>query len=185
MLFQSLDKIKRDSIMATIFLIFGGIFMLLLPESYIPVTVQALGYVLLVVFILSVFRFMGSRKVLINYIRLFVGLLCGTAGFAFLIFDNLFLYIFHWLVGTIPILIGAYGIFHALTYARRSGRRGWWVLILLSLALFVFGGVAFWNPWVDDLHSLMQVTGGVLLSSAFVSALQIIWIWPIHHNERG
>ena len=182
MLFQSLDKIKRDSIMMTIVLIFLGIFMLLIPESYIPITVQALGYGLLVELILSVFRFIGSKKILINYIRLSIGLLLGTIGFAILVFDGLFLYFFHWLVGTLPILMGGYGIFHAVTYARKSGRKNWWVMIILSLALFVFGGITFWNPWVDDIHSLMQVTGGVLLAAAFVSALQIVWIWPIHQD---
>lgn len=182
MLFKGLDRLKRSSLMMTIVLMFVGIMLLILPEGYIPFLSHALGFALLVLFMLSIFFFLSSRKALIHYIYLSIGLLAGLFGVALLSFDGLLVSVMGWLVGTIPILLGAYGLFHALLYARRSGRRGWWVLILLSAALMCFGGMVFLNPWMYSTHAVMQVIGGTLLFSAFATALSLIWIWPIHKS---
>ena len=182
MLFKELDKLKRSAVMTTIILMFIGFILLLLPETYIPFLSSALGFILLVVLVVAVLDYIGSAKALIHYFRLALGLLAGVVGFALFVFDGLFVSALSWLVGTVPILIGMYGIYHALAFARRSGRRGWWILIILSAAMILFGGVIFGNPWVDSPRAVMQVIGGTLMFSAFVSALRLIWIWPIHND---
>ena len=171
--------------MTTIVLIFIGNILLLIPEGYIPLLERAIGFVLLVVSLVSVFNFMSSKKALIHFISLFFGLLACLFGFLFFTFDNLLVMMLKWLVGLVPFIAGIYGIYHALAFARRSGRKGWWILIVLSAFLFIFGGFAIFNPWAYSTQAEMQVIGGTLMYSALVSALRLIWIWPIQKEKKG
>ena len=139
MLFNSLDKFKRKMVMLIVLLMFAGLMMFVVPVSYVPLLGKALGFIFLVLSILQVLEFISSNKALIHYIRLFVGLLAGMAGVLLFSADGLFLTLLNWLVGTLPILLGGYGLYHALMYARRSGRSGWWVLVILSCLLLLFG----------------------------------------------
>ena len=132
MLFNSLDKFKRTLVMTIVFLMFTGLTMFVVPVSYVPMLGKALGFGCLVCSILSILGFIDSNRALIHYIRLFIGLLVGLFGLLLFAVDGLFLGLLNWLVGTLPILLGAYGIYHALTYARRSGREGWQILVVLS-----------------------------------------------------
>ena len=184
MLFQSLDKIKRSAVMSTIVLMFIGLILLLLPEGYFSFLNFSAGFALSVVLILSVLNFISSSKTLMSYMKLTLGLIAGIFALAFFTFDGLLLSILSWLVGILPILLGAYGIYHAVAFARRSGRRAWWLLIVFSVFLIVFGGFIFWNPWMDYSSAFIKIIGGTLLYSAFVSALSLIWIWPIHSSEQ-
>ena len=63
-------------------------------------------------------------------------------------------------------------------YARRSGRSGWWVLVILSILLLIFGTILFVNPWADNPRKLLYVIGGTLFYSAAVYAISLFWIWP-------
>lgn len=182
MLFQSLDKLKRNAIMTTIVLMFIGNVLMFVPETHFAFLDSALGFTLLVIAVTGVFHFISSRKSLIDYIYLAMSLFSCHMGIVFFVFDDFLLQMLTWLVGVIPILLGAYGIWHAIAFARRSGRKGWWILILLSAALMVFGGVIFWNPWMDSTQATIQVIGGTLMFSSIVSALRLIWIWPIHKD---
>ena len=132
MLFNSLDKFKRKMVMLIVLLMFAGLMMFVVPVSYVPLLGKALRFIFLVLSILQVLEFISSNKALIHYIRLFVGLLAGMAGVLLFSADGLFLTLLNWLVGTLPILLGGYGLYHALMYARRSGRSGWWGLVILS-----------------------------------------------------
>ena len=170
--------------MATVVLMFLGLLLLLIPEAYFSSLSSILGFCLAVLFAYTVFKFLGDDKTLMAYIKLSLGLFSGIWGVAFFIFDGLLLSILSWLVGTLPILFGAYGIYHAIAFARRSGRKGWWLLIILSLLLMVFGGFVFWNPWMDSSQAFIQIIGGTLLYSSFIGALSLIWLWPIH-KEGG
>ncbi len=183
MLFEGLDRIKRRAIMTTIILMITGNVLMILPESILPLLNQAIGFVLLVFSVVSVFHYLSSKKALIHYIRLAVGLLGGLLGIMFIVFRNAFNQILIWLVCALPILIGLYGIWHALIYARRSGRRGWWVLIVLSAVLIIFGGFIFYNPWFDSTVSRMRIVGGTLMYTAVVSVLRLIWLWPVRKAE--
>ena len=185
MLFNSLDKFKRTLVMTIVFLMFTGLTMFVVPVSYVPMLGKALGFGCLVCSILSILGFIDSNRALIHYIRLFIGLLVGLFGLLLFAVDGLFLGLLNWLVGTLPILLGAYGIYHALTYARRSGREGWQILVVLSCLLLLFGTILFWNPWTNDPRKLLYVIGGTLFYSAVVYAVSLLWIWPFRQNDGG
>lgn len=184
MLFNELDRIKRNAITSTIVLIFLGNILMFIPEETIPFLSGIFAFILLVVAVVSLFDFISSKKVLMNYIYLVLGLFGGLMGIMFFLFDDLLLYILTGLVSIIPILSGLYGIYHALAFARRSGRKGWWIPLLLSSFLIVFGGFIFYNPWAYSAKAVLQVIGGTLMYSAFVGILQLIWIWPIRQNRE-
>ena len=184
MLFKSLDKLIRNALMLIIVLIFTGLTLFLVPESFIPFLGKGLAFVLLVEAVLQMLDFVGSRKAMIHYIRLFIGLFAGLAGIMLFAIDDMFLAVLNLLVGLLPILLGAYGVFHALVYARRSGRKGWWVYLILSGLLMAFGTFVFMNPWANDPLSVMRVIAGTLTYSAVVYAISLIWIWPFQNNNR-
>lgn len=185
MLFKELDKLKRNAIMSAIILAFIGNVLLILPEEYIPFLGQAFGFVLLVVFADAVLNFLGSQKALIHYIHLAFGLFSGVCGIALFAFENTLISSLPWLVGVLPILGGIYGVYHALAFARHSGRKGWWVLIILSGILVIFGVFIFFNPWKESPIVLIRVIGGTLMFSAIVSALRLIWLWPVRNGKEG
>ncbi len=185
MLFEGLDRIKRSAIMTTIILMITGNILLILPESILPLFNHVVGFALTVFSVVSVFHFLSSKKALIHYIYLALGLLGGLLGLIFLVFQDVFNQILVWLVCVLPIIMGLYGIYHALVFARRSGRKGWWILIVLSVILIVFGGFIFYNPWFDSTDGRMRVIGGTLMYTAVVSALRLIWLWPVQKEKGG
>ena len=93
--------------------------------------------------------------------------------------------VLNWLVGTLPILFGGYGLYHALTYARRSGRKGWGFLVILDCLLLIFGTILFANPWADDPRKVLYVTAGTLFYSSLVYAISLLWIWPFRQDVGG
>lgn len=179
MLFEELDKVKRNAVMAAIVLAAAGFVLMVVPYGYLGFLSDACGFALLVAFVLSALKFIDGGRALMSYLRLTGGIAAGLLGLSLLVFDGLFAAALQWLVGTVPILLGAYGIYHALAYARKSGRRGWWVLVVLSASLFAFGGFVFCNPWMGSPEGSIQIVGGTLLYSAVVSGLSLVWIWPV------
>lgn len=178
MLFNSLSKLKRTMVMMIILLLFAGLTMFVVPVSYVPIMGKALGFCFLVLSILKILDFMSSRKAMINYIGLTLGLLAGFFGILLFAIDGLFLTLLNWLTGTLPIVFGLVGLYNALTYARRSGRKGWWFLIILNCLLLLFGTILFVNPWANDPRAVLQVIGGTLFYSALVYMISLFWIWP-------
>ena len=126
MLFNSLNNLKRSMIMMIICLSFAGLTMFVVPTSYIPALGKILGVFFLVLSILKILDFVSSKKAMINYIGLTLGLLAGLFGILLFSIDGLFLTLLNWLTGTLPIILGIVGLYHALAFARRSGRKGWW-----------------------------------------------------------
>ena len=183
MLFNSLDKLKRTMVMSITFLMFAGLTMFVVPVSFVPILGQGLGFTFIVFAILKIAKFIDSNKALIHYIRLFIGLLFGLVGILLFAIDGLFLSLLNWIVGTLPILLGAIGLYHALTYARRSGRKGWGVPVFLNCLLLLFGTILFWNPWKDDPQKVLYVIGGTLFYSAVVYVISLFWIWPIQQTD--
>ena len=168
MLFNTLDKLKRTMVMMIIFLLFAGLTMFVVPVSYVPMLGKTLGFALLVLSILKIMDFISSKKGLAHYISLTLGLLAGLIGILLFAIDGLFLAVLNWLVGTLP--------------ARRSGRKGWWVLIILNCLLLAFGTVLFINPWADDPRAVLMVIGGTLFYSALVYLISLFWIWPFRQQ---
>ncbi len=182
MLFQGLDRLKRSVLMTTIVLMFIGIIFMIIPGESIKYISRGFGFLLLVALAFSIFNFVSSSKALFHHLVLVGGLVAGVVGALILTNDSLLENALKWLVGVVPIVSGAYGIYHALVFARRSGRKGWFVLVILSALLIVFGAFVFFNPWRDNTSALMLIIGGSLLFSSMVSGLSLIWIWPIHRD---
>ncbi len=186
MLFQELNKLKWNSVMSSIVLITIGLLMLICPDSYITAMIGTLGSVLLVLAVLGILDFIGSNKALIHYVYLTGYLALAIIGTAILVFEINSLYTISWMFGAFLLLSGLSNIASALTYARRSGRRGWWVLLPLSILQIIFGLVIFLNiilnPWWDTPVALFKAVGLMLLFSSVVSILRLIWVWPIKNE---
>ena len=185
MLFNSLDNLKRKMAMGIVMFLVMGISLVVIPVSSIPILGKACGFCLLCLSILKVFDFLSSRQGLAHYIGLTVGLFAGVAGIAFITIEGLFMGLLNWLTGTLPILLGAVTLYYTLTYLRRSGRKGWWVFIILSCLLLAFGTILFINPWADDERSVLWVIGGTLFYSAVVYIICLFWIWPFQQKNIG
>lgn len=184
MLFESLDKLKRNSIMSSILLIALGAVIMICPETYIPSLTLVFGYTLIVVGIVMMLNFFSGKKSLMEYLKFCGALILVIIGICVLVFRGELLAVLGWLFGFLLILDGVRTVVHACTYARRSKRKAWWMLIILSVPLVVAGVVLFFNPWWESEVTLMKVIGCAIFFSAFVSALRLIWTWPLK-NEKG
>jgi hypothetical protein len=162
----------------SIVLLFAGLLLYLIPAEYIPIINIASGFTLLVICVVTMFIFLGSSKILIRYLQLCGGLTMGLAGIALWIFDDMFIRLLTLMIGILPAVISIPSIFHAFAYLRRSGRKGWWILVLCPLALMAFAVFVLWNPWLKDENAVMNAAGTVLISTAVVNALRLIWLRP-------
>lgn len=184
MLFDELDKARRRTIMTTIVFVFVGIAFLVVPERYLSFVGSACAFAMVVWSVVSILEFAVGPKVLIRYLGLFVALAIGLLGVALFVFDGLFLKLVTGLVAAIPIFGGILGSYHALVFARRSGRRGWWVPLVLSLPLIGFGTMTIINPWAHSTRAVLQLIGYTLAYSAVVYALLLVWMWPARGEEE-
>ena len=179
MIFQELNKLKRRTIMSSIILIVIGILMILCPDEYNRTMIGLMGAVLLVFSIIGILEFLGSNRALIRYIYLTGWLVLGIVGFAVLVFEINSLYAVGWIFGAFLVLSGIWDIINAFVYAKRSGRKGWWILVLLALVLVALGIIVLINPRWESFGIFFKVIGVTMLFSSLVSILRLIWIWPI------
>ena len=179
MIFQKLSRIKRQMIMSAIIFMVLGILMIICPEPYIVTMIGALGSVMLIYAFLGILEYVDSNKSVVDYIALTVNLIIGIVGTAIIIFEIYSLYAISILFGVFLILVGIMNILNAFIYGRRSGRKGWWVMIILSLILVVFGILVMVHPDVNAVEGLFDRIGVTLLFSAVISILHLIWIWPV------
>ena len=178
MLFEELSRIKRSSIMTAILLGVVAIVMIMCPERYIDSLVTVLGYGMIILATVWVLQFISGKKSLIHYVYLTCALIVALLGIAVLILDNIVLVI-GVVFGLALILDGITGIINAWMYARRAQRKGWWVLVLLSLVLIAAGVIILVNPWWSEPTRLFDIIGVALLFSSAVSIVRLIMIWPI------
>ena len=174
MLFQTLDKLKRQSILAAILMMALGVVMLICPESYVNTLVVTVGYGMI-----------AGKKALIHYILFTGALIIAILGVFILIYNENLLKALGWLFGFVLLQDGLCTLLNALLFARRSNRKGWWMLTILAAVLMVLGVLIFLNPWWDSPSLLMKVIGGALLFSALVSALRLVWVWPFKNEKEG
>ena len=184
MLFQTLDKLKRQSILAAILMMALGVVMLICPESYVNTLVVTVGYGMIVFALVEMLEFVASRKALIHYILFTGALIIAILGVFILIYNQDLLKALGWLFGFVLLQDGLFTLLNALLFARRSNRKGWWMLVVLAVALMALGVLIFLNPWWNSPSLLMKVIGGALLFSAFVSALRLVWIWPFKNEKE-
>ena len=185
MLFDSLDKLKRNSIMSSILLVFLGAVIMLCPTDYIPWLTLLFGYTLIVIAIVLSLNFISSKKSLMEYIKFLGALVLGLVGVAVLVFKNDLMAVLAWLFGFLLVVDGARTMIHSFTYARRSKRQGWWVLTILSVLLIAAGVILFVNPFWNTPDMLMKVIGCTVFFSAIVSGIRLIWTWPVRNSKGG
>ena len=185
MLFQTLDKLKRQSILAAILMMALGVVMLICPESYVNTLVVTVGYGMIVFALVEMLEFVASRKALIHYILFTGALIIAILGVFILIYNQDLLKALGWLFGFVLLQDGLFTLLNALLFARRSNRKGWWMLVVLAVALMALGVLIFLNPWWNSPSLLMKVIGGALLFSALVNALRLVWIWPFKNEKEG
>ena len=179
MLFEGLSKLKRQSIMTAIILLAIGVVLIICPDRYISTLIDVLGILMLLGASIMVLDFISSEKSLMDFVRMTCALALGIAGGVVLILDTNTVYVIAWLFGIALIIYGIYSLFHALIFARRSGRKGWWVMVLLSALLIFLGVIIIIHPYWNTPGALLRIIGCVVVFSAIVSALRLIWIWPI------
>ena len=178
MLFQEMGKLKRNWIMMSIITMAIGIVMLISPERYVNLLIAMLGYILIIFATVMGLDFIISKKVLINYIYLTGALLIEVAGLAILFYREDVLRVLGFLFGVFLVLEGLNELFNTWTYTRRAQRKGWWVLIVMSILLIASGVVIFANPWWDTPGALMKVIGAMMLFTSAVGILHVVMIWP-------
>ncbi len=181
MLFEGLSKLKRESVMASIVLLAVGIILIICPDRYIGTLVNVLSILMLITACILVLDFIGSEKSLMDFIRMTFALALVIAGSVVLILDTHTIYVLAWLFGISLIIYGVYSLFHAQVFARRSGRKGWWVMVLLSALLIFFSAVIIINPCWPTPGALLRIIGWVVVYAAILSALRLIWVWPIRN----
>ena len=179
MLFQELGKLKRSSIMTSIIMMAVGVLMIICPAQYVVALVSTLGYGILILAFVMVLDFISGKKVLMNYIYLTCALILALLGSAITVFESDVVQVIGLLFGLVLIGHGIIGIITGLMYARRAGRKGWWVLAVLCALLILCGLIVLINPWWNEPTSLFDVIGGMLLFSSAVSIVRLILIWPI------
>ena len=185
MLFDSLDKIKTNSIFSAILMTALGVVILILPEEYIPSLIFAAGNALVIIALFLMMDFFSSKKTLIDYLLFILALVMMILGMAVLVFKNDFMVALSRLFGILLVLDGARTCFHAYTYARRSERKGWQILFVLSILMILAGIGLFINPWLNTPYSLMKGIGSAFFFSAIVSALRLIWTWPLRNKAEN
>lgn len=183
MLFNELDKVRRHIIMMSIIFMFVGLALIEVPEQYLGFLGTASAIAMLVWSVVSIFTFLERTKTLVAYITLFGALALMLLGLALLVFDGFFLATLEVLTGVLPVIMGVFGIYYVLVFARRSGRPGWRIPLFLSLLLILFGVFVYVNPWSYNLGAEQKVIGGALTYSAFMYAVLLAWIWPTPTQE--
>ena len=183
MIFEALSKIKRNAIFSAILLFAAGIIILICPNDYFPIIIMGLGYALVIIALIMVFGFFASNKSLMAYVKFIAALFLGVGGVCVLIIQQDTLKMLAWLFGFLLIIDGLRTLIHSFTYARRSHRKAWWVLTILSFFLMVAGVMLFINPWFATLDSLKRIIGGALIFSSMISLLRLIWTWPLKKEK--
>lgn len=178
MLFQELGKLKRTSIMTSIIWMAVGILMIICPAQYIGSLVEVLGYGLVIFAAVMVLDFIASKRVLMNYIYLTGALTMALVGVAVLVDENTVRGI-GVLFGLLLVGDGCVSLFHTMLFIKRSQRKGWQIMIVLSALMILFGLTVLVNPWWNEPTLLFDVIGVMLLFSSMVSIVRLIYIWPI------
>ena len=188
MIFEALDKIRRNAIFSAILLLAAGLVIMIIPLEFVPTLILGLGYGLVIIGLVMGLGFLGSKKSIMDYIKFVAALAIAIGGVAVLIMRDNTMPVFAWVFGVLLFLDGARTMIHSFTYARRSHRKAWWVLAILSIILLALGVILFITPWFNPLFStpdhLMKAIGGTVLFAAIVSVFRLIWTWPVRKERK-
>lgn len=179
MLFETLSKLKQRSIMTSIVILAVAILLLICPDRYISSVINLAGYALLILAVVLILEFASGKRSLSDFILLGIALALAILGTVILVAHDNILPVLSWLFGLALILDGVNSLHYTLTYARRAGRSGWQVLIVLSVLLFALGLIIVINPWWNTPKALLSVIAAAMIFSAAAGIFRIIWTWPV------
>ena len=179
MLFEVLDKLKQQTIISTVILMILGVLMLIIPVEYDGTLVNILGYMIILLGAILIWDFIAREKKLVDYIIFTLALLLVVLGIFILVSGDNILKVLSVFFGVLLMIDGLHSGLHAWMYARRSGRKWWGILLILSVLLFAAGITILNNPWWHTAHSFVKVIGGVMLFAAVTGMIRLILVWPI------
>ena len=188
MILDALTKLKRQSALTAMLLMGLGVVLLLCPEQYISALIMIAGYIMIIYAMEQALEFLVNNTTVMSYITFILAVVVGLVGLAVLVFHEDVLTVLCWIFGLLLILEGLHSFYYGFTFAKRSGRKGWSILVILAAVLLLFGifliaGVIFFS-FVDFATPgfLMKAIGFAVLFSALVSLLRLIWIKPVDKN---
>lgn len=184
MLFDAMTKIKRQSIIISILLMCLGMVLIVCPEEYVSALIMLAGYIMIIYAMEQSLEYIVGRGSLIQSISFIIAVFIGLIGLAVLVFHENILNVLSWIFGVILLLEGGNDLHYSFTFARRSGRSGWSILVIFALVLIasgvglVTGGMYVSHAAFQSPVYLMRLIGVALLAAALISALKILWIKP-------
>ena len=179
MLLEALGNIKNKTLITSLVLMIVGLLMLIIPEQHDRALVILLGYALVLLGAVMVWNYIGGKKEFFNSILFTGALLIIVLGIYVLVSGDDILKVLSVLFGILLIIDGFHSLVYAWAYSRRSKRKGWWVLHILSALLIVAGIVILNNPWWTTAHSFVKVIGGTILFAAAAGIVRLFMVWPI------
>ena len=183
MIFDGLNSLRRNAIMTSIVLLSFGIVLLMLPETYLMPLIEGIGAVIIIIALVMVFNFLSSNKSLIHFVFLTLAIVLAICGVAVLIYQEDVIFTLGFIFGLFLIIEGIHGTYYALVYARRSERKDWWILIPFYALFILFGLIILVNPWWHNPGTFKTVIGIIIVISAIISGLRLIWVWPLSTKE--
>lgn len=179
MILQGLNKIKQTTVMYSIVLIVIGIVMIMCPVQYTDSFILILGILMMITAGVMSMDFFAGKKEAKDYVLFAIALFFGIMSLAIMFYSDSVLKIIGWTFGVLLVIDGLHTLLHAFMYARKSGRKGWWLLIIFSALIMLSGLIIFNNPWWDTPTKLFEVIGGAMMIAAIVGLLRLLWLWPV------
>ena len=184
MLFEPLDKLKRNAIFSAIILMALGALILIYPEAHVTSFLEIAGYGVCVMSIVMMLEFLSGKNSIMEYLKFTAALILALVGIYAVIYKEDTIRTLAWLFGILLIADGGRTAFHSVTYVRNSRRSSWWVITIFSVLLMLDGFLILFNPWWQDLGILMKIIGASLIFASLVSTLRLIWSWPIREKNK-
>lgn len=183
MIVQELGKLKQSTIMYSIVLMAIGIMLQICPAKYTDSVIDIFGYGILITSAVMMMEFLAGKKEMMDYVSFTLALFLFIMGLCTIYFNDGIVRVLGVLFGILLIIDGLHSLVHALLYARKAGRKGWWLLIILSCALMLFAMIIFINPWWNTPDKLLKAIGVAIMFSAIVGLFRLFWIWPLKSSK--
>ena len=180
MLFQALSKLKQKSIMTAVMMMALGLILVIWPGQYVPTLMWIVSGVLFICSMVMILNYIDSKKTVANYIKLGGALAVGIAGMLLMIFNVDTLDAISWIFGLLLVIDGVHSLAHTLMYARRAGRKGWWVMIPVSVIILARGVLVIIHPWWKTPDTLIHAAGWMVVGAAAAGILRVILTWPFN-----
>ena len=185
MILDTINKLKRQSALTAMLLMCLGVMLLLCPEQYVSSLIMVAGYIMIVYALEQSLEFIVNNTSIMSYIWFITAIIVGLVGLAVLVFHEDVLNVLCWIFGVLLIVEGLHSIYYGFTFAKRSGRKGWSILVILAGILIFFGAVLLIGVIIfafvefPSAIILLRIIGVAILFCSLVSLLRLIWIRPI------